>query len=215
VNKDAVKNIGVGNLQTMNRKGFQQGGPVTDDDNQAPELRRGTLSVPQPGTTAATDQQPSQPSSSSSAAATTSQAPSFGTSQGPAGLGYARALAGSPATGEYYRAPEGVVGASPGPGQSGFIYSNPAAAAADPGATGKGAIGMGPNMGAASSAIGGLASGLAAAADKYAKSVGSWEIQSSKIPRPPPAPAAPQLAQQQGQQPQRQQQYSPYTTGLV
>jgi hypothetical protein len=65
-------------------------------------------------------------------------------------------------------------------------------------------------------AIGGLASGLSAAAKAYADSIKPWQMQSDAVAQhrfgPPAAPSGPaaQFTQQQIQQPQQQRQYNPY-----
>jgi hypothetical protein len=189
-------------------QGFDDGGPV-EDPNAPPEARRKTLT-----TSASQPTTPTQPTSSSSSSAQSSAppaAPGGGQNALASGLtqavhAYSNSLSGRGTP--YYSPGQGVwIGASPGAGQSGFAYANQAAAAADPGATGKGAIGMGG--GQLQSALGGIGSGLTQAAQAIASSVHPWQMQQSAIPAPPPAPAAPQLTQPPAPQ-QTQQQVNPY-----
>ena len=96
------------------------------------------------------------------------------------------------ASGGGYYAPGGYgyVGASPGPGQTGYIYPSQAAA------TKAGDVGTGMGGGGANIAggISGLMGGLASAAQTYASSIKPWQMLPNAIPTPqvapPPAPVS-------------------------
>jgi hypothetical protein len=174
-----------------------EGGTVQDPDpdpNAPPEARRTMLSAQ-----TSQAQPPAAPGGSSVHPGLTSglatAAHTYANSiNNFAGAG-TRAGTGGGGT-PYYSPGQNVwIGASPGAGQSGFAYANQTAAAADPGATGKGAIGMGG--GQLQSALGGIGSGLSQAAQAIASSVKPWQMQQSAIPAPPPAPPAPQFTQPQ------------------
>jgi hypothetical protein len=184
------------------------GGTVPDSDQNAPpEARRKMLTTPTQGTSA------SQPASSSAQSSAPPAAPGGGSSYSALATGltqaahaYSNSIGGRGTP--YYSPGQGVwIGASPGAGQSGFAYGSQAAAAADPGATGKGAIGMGG--GRLQSALGGIGSGLTQAAQAIASSVQPWQMQQNAIPAPPPAPPAPQFTQPLAPQ-QAQQGVNPY-----
>jgi hypothetical protein len=98
------------------------------------------------------------------------------------------AYSGGASGGGYY-SPEGYVGASPGPGQTGYIYPNQAAATAA-GDVGTGVSApSGPNI---SGALSGIGSGLTQAAQAIASSVKPWQwitpAPMGNQVAPPPAP---------------------------
>ena len=183
------------------------GGFVTDDSNQPPEERRKAIATSGYAAPASSGQQPSQQPPSSSSPATTPG----GTQQGPAFQGYAA------------RTPNYLeTRADPDPDmpylrQAGYSPSQATSIASDYSGQSPGNIpgigGVTPN---AAGAIGGLASGLSAAAKAYADSIKPWQMQSDAVAQhrfgPPAAPSGPaaQFTQQQIQQPQQQRQYNPY-----
>jgi hypothetical protein len=216
INRDAVQRIGVGNLNAMNRQGFDDGGYV-----QPPEVQRKTIS-----TQASSSAPPPPPAPGSS------EQPSSAPPAHPGDVPqiiknmqdlYARraltsqeqiAQAGGSAPGLGAAAQQAWArGINPNAGlpvgASGYVNAAGEQIAPTPGTAGyRGA------MPQAASAIGGLASGLSQAAQSYAESVKPWQTQPSHIPTPPPTQPTAQLTQAQVPQPRRQQQtispYSPY-----
>jgi hypothetical protein len=99
------------------------------------------------------------------------------------------AYSGGASGGGYY-APGGYgyVGASPGPGQTGYIYPSQEAATAA-GDVGTGVKAAGPNL---SGALSGIGSGLTQAAQAIASSVKPWQwltpAPMGQQAAPPPAP---------------------------
>jgi hypothetical protein len=203
---------------------MQTGGSAQSSDDEPPEARRKALSVPNPQRGADTQQQqPAQGSGGTGGQGSGAAPSSFSEAmQNLANLRNQRQAQsqGQPIGGTGYSpAAGGYVGISPGTGQSGYIYPTQAAATAG-GTTGQGAIGMGPNTSQASGAIGGLASGLASAAQTYAASIKPWQIQPSSpmmyaaANQPPPPPV--QLQQPSSPQGQQQKQQSnPYVAALM
>jgi hypothetical protein len=185
------------------------GGFVTDDTDEPSEARRKSIATNQvtPGS--------SQPQSGGEA---TQQTPSSPAPAAPGGgnQGYwsnlvnqvqnNQALSSGGASGGGYNIPSnlggGYIGASPGAGQSGYMYPNQAAA------TAAGDVGTGGGPTTANAVAGGadiasgLMSGLQKAADTYAKSIGNWQNirQDFNAPTTSGAPAAtfsePQAQQQ-------------------
>jgi hypothetical protein len=162
------------------------GGPV------APEAQHQTLTTQSgTGNAPATSQPSGQPSSSS---AQTSSPQIGGGSNLVSGLAQAAHTYGnairSPASGGGYSVPGGYIGASPGPGQSGYMYPSQAAATAA-GDVGTGVGGGGGMSSGLKSALGGIGSGLTQAAQAIASSVKPWQMQSYQNPygsgvAPPP-----------------------------
>jgi len=185
LNKDAVRDIGLGNLQAMNARGFQSGGPVQPAEQRHQPITAGAQAPP-----------PAAPSASDSSE--TSSAPSSGSGmpdqqdliqrlyQQYQQRQAQQALTSGGASGGGYNVPTnlggGYIGASPGPGQSGYWYPNQAAATRA-GDVGTG-VGGGMNAGQIGAIGSTLASGLATAAKTYADSVKPWQIQPSHIPNP-------------------------------
>jgi hypothetical protein len=221
LNKGAVQNIGVGNLNAVNSQGFQSGGPV--DDNQPPEARRKVMATSGQRPSSAAQQQltPTAATPSSPPAAPSGSQPNW------AQMALARraltgqeqiAQAGGSAPGLGAAAQQAwAQGINPNAGlpvgASGYVNAAGQQIAPTPGTAGY--QGATPQ---AASAISGLASGLSQAAQAYASSFKPWQMQRSAIPTPPPAEPVAQLAQAQVPQPNRQQQtispfnpYYPYT----
>jgi len=191
MNKDAVKEIGLGRLQAMNRKGYQSGGPVAPSEERHQAITADAQAAP-----------PAQDSSQPAAAsAETTAAPSTGAPQSPLANLYQQyqqrqaqaALNSQGASGGGYNIPAnlggGYIGASPGPGQSGYWYPNQAAA------TAAGDVGTGVKGGMSGAQVGNIAStvmsGVQQAMDTYAKSIGSWQMKPYSDPyrrqtQPPP-----------------------------
>jgi hypothetical protein len=189
MNKDAVKNIGVGNLQAMNRRRFDDGGYV-DNQRQPREAARVNLAAP----------------SSSNDLFHPSEAPNIaknmqdlvnswggGTNQGPAWQSYADKIAAKRNLGSQEQIAQ-AGGSAPGLGQAAERAWNqgidpnaglPAGTSGYLGTSGQ-PVGNIPGTGPAISpgaagAIGGLASGLAQAAQQYAQSVKPWQMQSDAV----------------------------------
>jgi hypothetical protein len=171
---------------------LQSGGMVPDNQSNQPppEARRQTLTT-QSGTGNApgTSQPSGQPSSSSAQ----SSSPQIGGGSSLfSGLAQAAHTYGnsirSPASGGGYSVPGGYIGASPGPGQSGYMYPSQAAATAA-GDVGTGVGGGGMSGSGLKSALGGVASGL----NQASQALGSvaqqrWQMQQSAIPDPSQLP---------------------------
>jgi hypothetical protein len=149
--------------------GMDSGGYVTDDnpDDDPPEARRRALRY-SGGNGPTTSPGPA----GQSYAAASGGGASVQTDPNAAGYAPRAQFAGAPS--DYGSAPRAeLVGLPAGQG-----------AAYDPKTYG---INTGPSASQVSSAIGGLASGLTAAAQQYANSVKPWQVQASHIPEPPPA----------------------------
>jgi hypothetical protein len=198
MNKAAVNKIGVGNLEHMNNPRAFAGGGYVDDDQQQPREARHRLVTGQPSQPSSSttpppapsqpsqSQQPASQSASSGGndmwqqaqqlatmramatmrqnAALSANLPAYPSATTPAAQGYAAAANAGQISGSAPTAAQVQSAAAMTPGQ---IQGSIAEA----------------NMPAAG-AIGGLASGLAAAAQKYAESVKPWQIQPSAIPNP-------------------------------
>jgi hypothetical protein len=173
------------------------GGTVPDDgtDQQPPrEARRQMLTTDQNQTPQQATQQPQSTSNTSDS----------GTSQGPAGSNYNQAIQNAiQAKNAYAAADRGfsAMGTGGYSGGGGMTVGDVAGGAAMPGAGVTQSLGQAPAANAqalgASSAIGGLASGLSAAAQTYADSIKSWQMQPNQIPAAPKSYTIPQLQQQQ------------------
>jgi hypothetical protein len=168
MNKDAVRNIGLGNLQAMNAQHFQGGGEVMPR-----EAKHKAVSDPSQYSAPAAPSTPDSDASSSGSSgnpfvssSSTQNAPG-NMNWGPAGAGYQKALGQQidPTYGVPISQISGLTGLSP---------SDVASTAG---------VGGGISSGAAS-AIGGIASGISSAFQKYAESIGSWKPQRSAIPDP-------------------------------
>ena len=169
MNKNAVQDIGVGNLQAMNTQHFQGGGSVLPR-----EAAHKAVSDPSQYSAPAA---PSSPDSGQGQQTTSGNpfAPSSNTTQGPAWQGYLDRGGNMSALGtSAYQAPAG---------SSALTVGDVARGAAIPGGGVTQSLGQAPGGGAAS-AIGGIASAISSAAQKYAESIGSWKPQPSHIPDP-------------------------------
>lgn len=204
LNKSAVGQIGLDRLNQMNQpvRHMQSGGEV-DQPKLPPETKHQRILQ-----AAATRNK----SATSDAAQPTAQG---GTQPSGGGLGGGLsfqdlmairqqheanvALNSGGASGGGYNIPGGgYVGASPGAGQSGYIYPNQAAAtAAGDVGTGVGGAGAGAGAAGAASAIGGIGSAIAKAAQTYADSIKGWQMQKSAIPNPDDFTQQPQITLQQ------------------
>jgi hypothetical protein len=194
VNKDAVKGIGLGNLQTMNAQRFQGGGEVLAKEAQHKAIRADASS------SAPTTPDSNQPSSSQP----TGNQPSSGTTQGPAGQSYIDMIARAQAARTMQQnaalsantpaypaattpAAQGYAAAA-NAGQIGGAAPSAAeiqgAAAMSPAQTQSSIAGANAGAMGAAGAIGGLGSAISQAFDAYAKSIGSWKPQPSAIPNP-------------------------------
>jgi hypothetical protein len=166
---------------------LNSGGPVQDPDPDPPEARRQALTV-QAGNAPAASQPANQPSS----ATAQSSSPQIGggsslfSGLSQAAQTYSQSLR-TPASGGGYNVPGGYIGASPGPGQSGYMYPSQAAATAA-GDVGTGVGGGGGMSSGLKSALGGIGSGLTQAAQAIASSVKPWQMQQSAIPDPSQLP---------------------------
>jgi hypothetical protein len=196
LNKDAVQKIGVGNLNSMNRQGFQSGGSVTDDDDdQPPEARRKIIKTSggQQRSSSTTDQESTSTSSSTSSSTPPAAPGGTGSQIDWAKIAEARqAQANAPNIGSLA-------------GEQAYVTGEPVSG-----------IQTGPSASQVSGAIGGLASGITAAAQAYANSIKPWVWQKSAIPNPPSTSAyePPQLSQVNVPQSKSQQQtispFAPY-----
>jgi hypothetical protein len=192
MNRGAVQRIGPENLAAMNQPQHFQGGGSVQDDEQPREAKRAPLTT-QPPSSAAPPPAPgpdaTQPSSS--------QAAPQGTTQGPAGQSFADIIAKAQEARAQRNAPNiGTLA-----GEQAYVTGEPVS----------GIPGQATSQ--AAGAIGGLASGLTAAAQAYADSIKPWIPQKSAIPTPAPqaGPAA-QFTQPQAQNPRRQNAYDQYLT---
>lgn len=193
------------------------GGGTVTDDSEPPEVRRQMLSVGQPTQQQQPQQgqqgQEGQPVSGPAAgtglgggsdqtqqlanmmaartmrqnAALSARLPAYPTATTPAAQGYAAAANAGQITGGAPSAAELSKASAMTPGQ---IQGSIAKA----------------NMPAAgmATAIGGIGSALAQAAQTYANSIKPWQMQANAIPAPPQAPGPPQLQQPTSAQPARQ-----------
>jgi hypothetical protein len=173
MNKDAVKNIGVGNLQSMNRQRFDDGGEVMPREAKHKVIGTDSQGSPQ------SSSQPS-PGTPGAARSILDNMTAWGTRQGPAGSGYAART--EPNYLETRSDPDPDTGylqqAGYSPGQARDIAS--AYSGQSPGNM-PGVGGVTPNQ---ASAIGGIASGISQAVQTWANSIKPWQMQPSAIPDP-------------------------------
>ena len=166
LNKDAVRNIGLGNLQAMNTQRFEDGGEVMPR-----EAKHKAVSDPSQYSAPAAPSTPDSGSSSSGSSGnpfvSSTPAQSAPSNWGPAGAGYQKAIGQD--IDPTYGVPISQV--------SGLTGLSPSDVASTAGAGG------GISSGQAS-AISGLGSAISGAFQKYAESIGSWKPQPSHIPEP-------------------------------
>jgi hypothetical protein len=182
MNKGAVQNIGVGNLEAMNAQHFDQGGEVLPKEAEHKSISGDSSSAPaapsssQEGTSTMGQGITQAAQAYSRTMSSWSPNTSQGTGQGPAWGGYADRMGLSALATNAYQAPAG----SNAPTVGSWMQTGQGA----PGAQSLGQY-TGPGSGyPTKNALGAIGSGLQDVAKSIGSMEGSWQMQPSHIPDP-------------------------------